>query len=814
MAQDEFRIFLSAVSSEFGKARDAIANDLGSRDLLLRVQRSFRQEDSADTLLQHLHDYIRDCRAVVCVIGKRSGTCPPTPAAARFAHMLPDGIKEASYTQWEFFFARYYRLRLSIYIAAEDCKPEQDAPTSPDHPDLQAAFRQHIVDTGLFYGEFTTEHQLCRAVLKEDWPKKKPPKPIHLPCSSLGTLFKGRDEFMRKLRLSLTSRDGRRTAIVSNALYGLGGVGKSRMAVEYAWAHREDYTALLFVIAETPEGLRRNLAALTSPLLLPEGAETDEAVRLHAVLGWLKSNPGWLLILDNVDSAAALAEVERLSGQLTGGHVVMTTRLSNFPAGIAALALDVLPADAAADFLRERTAGRRRPEKDDDAQADELAQELGYLALALEHAGAYINRQQISFAGYLGLCRDNLDRVLDWSDPGIAHYPRAIAVTWKTSVDQLAEPARHLLERLAWIAPHPVPEFLLDVEIPGAGDLREALADLAAYSLVTRDPDEFTIHRLVQAVTRRSLEPPAARCRLEEALGWIDDAFIGEPDDVRDWPRLDPLAPHVRAVTGHADADAIVEPTGSLMNHLGVLLHVKALYAEAEPLYRRALAIAETHYGPDHTVVATRRNNLAGLLQDTNRPTEAEKLRRQALTLKEKNLESEDPRDATDINNLATLLHDTNRPAEAEPMYRRALAIAERNFGTDHPTVATCLNNLATLLHATNRVAEAEKLFRRALAIDEQTFGRDHPHVATNLNNLAGLLRVTNRLADAEPMCRRALLIWEKHLGPDHPTTVTSRNNLAILEAEIARSGQLPFFARVRAIGMKAIGALRRGGKG
>src|SRR5215469_15212127 len=105
MAAD-FRVFLSAVTSEFGTARDAVANDLQARDLQLRVQRSFRQKPGADTLLRLLHDYIRECSAVVYVIGTRSGACPSLAEAAEFAHLLPSGITAASYTQWEFFFAR------------------------------------------------------------------------------------------------------------------------------------------------------------------------------------------------------------------------------------------------------------------------------------------------------------------------------------------------------------------------------------------------------------------------------------------------------------------------------------------------------------------------------------------------------------------------------------------------------------------------------------------------------------------------------------------------------------------------------------
>ena len=218
-----------------------------------------------------------------------------------------------------------------------------------------------------------------------------PAKPIDLPYPPLGSLFKGRDDFLQQLRKSLTRGAGR-TAIVSSALYGLGGVGKTRAAVEYAWAHETDYTALLFVIAETPEALRRNLAALTGPLVLnlPEHGADKEDIRIKAALDWLKAHPGWFLILDNLDTPEALAEADRLMGRLTGGHVLVTSRLANFAGNFAPLSLDVLGADDAAAFLLERTEGRRQPMDDDAAAARSLAIELGQLALALEQAGAYI----------------------------------------------------------------------------------------------------------------------------------------------------------------------------------------------------------------------------------------------------------------------------------------------------------------------------------------------------------------------------------------------------------------------------------------
>jgi tetratricopeptide (TPR) repeat protein len=798
MPQDRLRIFISAVTSEFGKARDALAADLRARGHDVTIQSDFQQNPDSETLLGALADYIHDCHAVICIVGKRAGACPPPRAVEEFPKILPADLRETSYTQWEFFLARHFKRRPYVYIVRDDYTPDQSLAPG-DRTALQDAFRDHLKAENVHYGPFSNIDQLARAVLK-DLPDiaAKPVvtprptgKPIALPYPSIGDLFKGRDEFMRRLHESLTRARGGRTVIVSQALYGLGGIGKTRAAVEYAWAHADDYTALLFVVAETPEALRRNLAALAG-VLVPRLETTDDEVRLATVLDWLKANPGWFLILDNVDSKPALAEVEHLLSGLTGGHVIVTSRLADFSGNFQPLELDVLAVEDAAAFLLVRSEGRRRAVPDDAAKAREVAEELGGLALALEQAAAFIAKRRLPFAQYLEEWRSNRDEVLAWFDATVTGYPRAVAVTWQTSVAQLSEGGRRLLERLAWLAPEKLPEALIDVPIPGAEaeNLRNAFDDLAAYSLVTRDAEEpfFLVHRLVQDVTRRSLAGEARRRSLVEALGWLDAGFSGNPSDVRNWPTLDPLAPHARTVTAHADAASIADPTGRLMSKVGVLLRAKVLIAEAEPLYRRTLSIAENSLGLDHPTVAIRLNNLAQLLQATNRLDEAEPLMRRALAISEENLGPDYPTVAIRLNNLAGLLHATNRIDEAEPLMRRALAIDEKSFGPDHPTVATRLNNLAALLQGTSRFDEAEPLMRRALAIDKESFGPDHPDVAIGLNNLAQLLRSTYRLVEAEPLMRRALAIDEKSFGPNHPTIAVDLNNLARLLHDTNRS--------------------------
>jgi tetratricopeptide (TPR) repeat protein len=809
----EFRIFLSAVSSEFGCARDALGASLRSRDMLIRVQSDFRQQAASDTTLRKLRDYIRDCSAVVCVIGKRSGAMPAATAAAPFADMLPPGVSEASYTQWEFWFARHYKRRLSIYIATDAWVPDKPSPVG-DRTDLQDALLHYIVDEqDLDRDYFGNVDRLCHLVLKEDWPREVPDKLILLPYPSLRTLFKGREAFLRGLRASLTRADGRAAAIAGRAVHGLGGVGKTRAAVEYAWAHRGEYTALALLDAETGEKLHAGLATLVGPLRLPEQAVPDEAARMEAALAWLNANPGWFLILDNIDSEPALGAANRLLGRLQGGHVVLTSRLASFPRGIERLDLDVLPLDDAADFLLAATEGGRCKAVDDAVQARALSEELGQLALALEMAAATIEARGLGFAAYRALWLGNRARVIGWADQAITGYHHAVAETWRTSVDQLTEAGRHLLERLAFLAPDPVPGFLLDVPVPDAKaeDAAAALDDLAAYSLVTRDLDggTFLVHRLVQDVTRRGLAGEGTTtARLAEALGWVKAAFMDDPQDVRNWPVLDPLAPHAEAVVGRAYAAGIAEPTARLMGGLGLLLKTKAAYARAEHLYRRTLAIDETSLGTNHPNFGSDLNNLAMLLYDTNRLGEAEPLLRRALAIAAATPGEDHRNVATCLSNLAGLLQATNRFSEAEPLHRRALAIDEAIYGENHPKVAIRLNNLAQLLGATDRLSEAESGMRRVIAIFEANLGKDHPQVATALNNLAGLLRATNRASEAEPLLRHALAIDEVSYGQNHPEVATDLNNLAaVLQTSNRLREAEPLLRRALTITVASLGS-------
>ncbi len=649
-----FRVFISAVSSEFGQARKELSLDFRTRRIDTTIQEELSQLTGAKTLLQLLDNHIQESEAVVCVIGRRSGGGFPTDieVTSDYAKLLPPGMPRASYTQWEYLLARHHGKTTVICCPRPGRGPapdkRDDELVQPDDTALQATFVQHIVASGAPRNEFSDTHELCRLVMRQPWVSGPAGhKPIVLPYPSLGTLFKGRDTFMERLRASLARDGGGTTAVV----HGLGGVGKTRAAVEYGHAHAHEYTAVALLEAETPDKLRSSLAQLIGPLRLT-GAPPEEDARVEAAIQWLNDNPGWFLILDNIDTGAALQAAHALLGRLRGGHVVLTSRLAELPAGLERLDLDVLTPEHAVEFLDAATPHRRMA-PDDTEQAVALAGELGQLALALTMAAATIEARKLTYAAYRTLWQGNRARVIGWAGQAVTGYHHAVAETWQTSVDQLSPEALALLERLCFLAPDPIPETLLDVPIPATGslvvrlwrritsprqrDMRAALDELTKYSLATVDPDSggFLVHRLVQDVTRRGLErTDRHRPRLTEALGQVYAAFaIGAPDDVRVWPTLDPLAPHAEAVAAHADTAGIAEPTVDVLGRLDQLFDAKARHGRAEVFSRRALAIAEASFPANDTRIAAHLNNLATLLQATNRLGEAEPLMRRHLAI-------------------------------------------------------------------------------------------------------------------------------------------------------------------------------------
>jgi CHAT domain-containing protein len=230
-------------------------------------------------------------------------------------------------------------------------------------------------------------------------------------------------------------------------------------------------------------------------------------------------------------------------------------------------------------------------------------------------------------------------------------------------------------------------------------------------------------------------------------------------------------------------------------------------FTEAEPLYRRALTLAEQAKGQDSIEAADVLDDLGQVAREEGRYGEAEPLLKQSLAIREQKLGAQDLEVASSLNNLGALYLVQGRYAEAEPLNRRALEIQEKALGPDHPQVATSLNNIAYDLRRLGRFAEAEPLAQRALALAEKTLGPDNPTTAGYANNLAALYMNMGRLSEAEPLAKRGLAGREKAFGPDHPEVAYSLTDLALVYmSENRLDDAKPLLERALAIREKALG--------
>ena len=247
---------------------------------------------------------------------------------------------------------------------------------------------------------------------------------------------------------------------------------------------------------------------------------------------------------------------------------------------------------------------------------------------------------------------------------------------------------------------------------------------------------------------------------------------------------------------------------GRALSELADVYRSEARYGEAEPLYKRSLAILEKAHGPEHPDISVVLNNFANFYNEQGRYADAEPLYKRSQAIDEKTRRPNDPNRAATLYNLAGIYRHQGRYADAEPLLQRALAMREKELGPNNPMVAQSLNALANLYEDEDREDDAEPLYRRSLAIYEKVRGPDHPDVAGLLNNLANLFRNRHRYAEAEPLYNRALAIFEKAAGGDHPSVVNPLGNLAGLYHDQHRYAEAePLFKRALTIDEKALGS-------
>jgi len=637
------------------------------------------------------------------------------------------------------------------------------------------------------------------------------------------SFFIGREDLLAQLQAQLQQG---RTATLSQAISGLGGVGKTQLAVEYAYRHHQDYQAVLWAHAESVEVLTSSYTEIAAQLSLPVKDSQDQMVIIQAVKVWLQNHREWLLILDNADELDILAPF--LPPRL-GGHLIITTRAAAPGRFAHRLLVESFPQEQGILFLLRRArlialdADASQALLSDQILAQQITQEVGGLPLALDQIGAYLETTGCSLASYWQQYQQHRIELLKEYRGIASEQTKPVATTWSlafTRVEERNTAAADLLRLCAFLAPDVIREDML---IQGADTLPPTLATvvadgylldraieaLRAYSLIIRDTQArgLALHRLVQIVIRDALPTDTLQQWMQHAVALVNRAF---PEvEFTHWSECEYCLPHAILCAQWIQQGHIVSPAATrLLDHLGYYLSERGQYVEAEPFLQQALSIREQQLGSDHPDTATSLDHLALLYRFQGKYTQAETLFQRALSIREQQLGPDHPDTATSLNHLATLYQIQAKHTQAEALFQRALSIREQQLGPDHPDTVDTLSGLASLYERQGKYAPAEVLSLRALSISERQLGPDHPDTASSLHTLALLYQRQGKYIQAEPIALRALAIREQQLGPDHPDIANSLSILAIIYVHQGKYTQAePLIQRALAIREQQLGS-------
>jgi hypothetical protein len=649
------------------------------------------------------------------------------------------------------------------------------------------------------------------------------PRVWNLPARNPG--FTGRDGMLVTVRDRLLAKD---TAVVQ-AFQGMGGVGKTQLAAEYAYRFAGAYDLAWWIDAEQPGLIGDQFAALGIALGCLQLDAAAEAVRA-AVLGELRERGRWLLVFDNATNRADI------TGWLPGGggHVLITSRERHWTQLAAPVEVDVLARAESVAIFQDRIVGVS------DAEADELAAQLGDLPLAIAQAAGFIADTGTTAAQFLQLLRTQAGQLLDLPDPGSA-YPLSLAAATGLIAERLDrdDPAAAQLAGLcAFLAPEPVPEDLFTSaagELPGelaerAADplgWRQTLAHLARQSLARIDARGLVMHRLTQAILRDRLTPGQAAAIRERSEAILAASNPRQPSNPVTWPRWAQLMPHLLAadlaassadlrwmacdacwyLQSRGDTRAAHDLASDLRQHwrerlgdddentraathyLAWTLREMGRYAEARDLDQDTLDRARRILGGDNRSTLTYATDLATDLRELGEHQAARDLDEDTLTRKRRVLGDDHPNTLNSANNLALDLKNLGEYQAARELDEDTLARTRRVLGDDHPDTLITANNLAIDLQNLGQHQAARELNQDTLARRRRVLGDDHPNTLTSANNLA--IDLTNlgeheaaRDLDQDTFARR-----RRVLGDDHPSTLASANNLALDLRNLGEAG-------------------------
>lgn len=592
--------------------------------------------------------------------------------------------------------------------------------------------------------------------------------------------FTGREKLLEDIHKTLQTKDTL-SLVQVHAITGMGGVGKSETAKEYAFRYGKDYSLIWWVNAETHETMDESYIAFAKKYKL--GLPKDKLEKIiEDVKDWMRENDNWLFIYDNAEDEK-IVNSYRPSSCRKGQHILVTSRNTQF-LRYEVINIDVFTEAESCEFIEKYT------KKKANEYFKELAKKMGYLPLALDQAGAYMVITQKNYKEYLDLYIQKNLKLL-------TKYPNdlekeTVATTWLISFEKINNPAaKQLLNLCAFFAPENIftKWFTVKSEVlPNElNDLRKVLTDemdydytiaeLTNYSLVSRQKSFLSIHRLVQDVIRDNLKQEQAMWR-NHCVNILNKLRYFDFSTIEYRAMFSILVPHIDSVTnGINDKDA-TEEVAQLYHFVGYGFKELADYPKSLKYNEKALSIRKNILDKEHPDIATTYNNIARIYDDQGDYKKALEYHEKALDIREKTLGKEHPDTSQTYNNLAEVYRTLGLYEKALEYNKKALDIREKVFGKEHPETATIYNNIGKSYRILGVYEKALEYYQKTLDIREKVLGKKHPDTAITYNNMAVVYDEQGDYEKALEYLKKALNIQEKVLGKEHPETARTYNNI------------------------------------
>jgi hypothetical protein len=596
--------------------------------------------------------------------------------------------------------------------------------------------------------------------------------------------FTGRNEALEKLREQLSSSS--QAVVLPLALYGLGGVGKTQVALEYAHRYMADYDVVWWVSAEQRELVNPQLADLAARLGIRVGDSVAEAAQ--AALETLRRGTPyshWLLIFDNADTP------EELAPFLPGGpgHVLITSRNPIWSRVAEPVEIDVFSRAESVEHLQRRVPGLSA------ANASLVAEKLGDLPLAVEQAGAWLAETGTSAASYVRELESQLTSVLELSQP--TDYPVPVAATWRLSFDRLrvqSPAAARLLELCAFFAPEPISlqllysDEMIQTLVPLDSRLKERIVlgqlirQITRFALarVDQGSNSIQVHRLVQAVIRSSLDSERER---EQAMHEVHRILAGarprqgDTDDPENWPRYNWIWPHL-GPSRAAECDE--EDTRQLLIDRVRYLWKRGEFHEALEFGRSLENAWNERLGEDDRQTLYLRFHLANVLRSQGRYADARDQDTDILERQNRVLPEGHPHILQTAGSLAADLRGLGEFSEALAMDGQTYETLKDIFGEDHPSTLSAANNLAVDLRCAGNCYAARDLDRDTLARRQTVLSDRHPYTLHSAAMLARDLREAGDYAESAELLRDTYAQYVEVLGAEFVDTLRTAKSLAV----------------------------------